>query len=134
MKTFILIILIFYSFASPQVVIANKDVTDSNIDISKLNNIFTLDIKNWEDGRRIVVFDSKSEELSNAFYSYIGLTTFQVRKIWLRKVLLGEIKAPAQVNNDDEMIEKVSQTSGAIGFVKEIKNPQKIKVLLRIKK
>lgn len=122
--------------ASAQVaVIAHKDVPVDTIKRSDLLNLYTLDIKSWNNGTSVIVFDlkEKSDE-KEMFYEYLGKTTSRMKLIWMKKLLSGEGNKPEALANDDEMLKKVASTPGAIGFVPQNKLKQDVKMLLVINK
>ncbi len=113
-------------------VIVNNSVGEDALDQTKLAQIYTLKVKSWDDGSKIVVFDSK-DDISDQFYSYIGKSAADLRKEWMRAQLTGEGKAPKALKNDAEVIESVAATPGAIGYVSEASVTDKVKVVATIK-
>ncbi len=99
-------------------VIANKSVPVSAVDRGQLLDIYSGDLKNWSNGRPIVVHDLKSSnETKETFYKHLGKTPSRMKSLWLKKLLSGEGEPPESVESEDEMIKRVAQTPGAIGFV-----------------
>ncbi len=129
---FLFAIILFTVVVNAQVsVIANKSVTES-INLSDVVNIYSLTQTKWSDGKKIVVFDN-STDIKDAFYSGIGKDLLSLKKVWLKKQLTGEAKAPETFGSDEDIIAKINSTPGAIGFVKSSSVSGKAKVLVEIK-
>jgi len=111
-------------------VIAHKGVTISSSNAAAVTDIYSLSTKEWKDGTTIVVFDIKAEGPTRTkFYNYIGKSPSELKKTWMRVQLSGEGKAPTGVGSDEEMIQKVASTPGAIGYVTASKVSGDVKVL-----
>jgi ABC-type phosphate transport system substrate-binding protein len=136
MKKFLLSILITLVLGinlSAQVsVIANKSISEASLTSGKVGNIYSLEATKWADGSKITVFDNSSDT-KTAFYSKIGKDQLSLKKDWMKKQLTGEAKAPAALGSDDDVLQKVASTKGAIGFVKSSKVSGDVKVLLELK-
>jgi ABC-type phosphate transport system substrate-binding protein len=114
-------------------VIANRSVPVNSISISKLSDIYLLNTKVWNDGASIVVLCFRGNEaVEQAFYGSLGVTPLEARKIWMRVQLSGEGKAPVMFTSEDDLIQKVSTTRGAIGFVSAAKVTDAVKVIALI--
>ncbi|HTY37792.1 MAG TPA: hypothetical protein VMH23_11815 [Bacteroidota bacterium] len=114
-------------------VIAHKGVSVSAISASAAADIFSLSTKEWKDGSPVVVFDQKTEGATRTkFYEFIGKSPIELKKIWMRIQLSGEGKAPTIVGSDDEVVQKVASTPGAIGYVAASKASGDVKILATI--
>ncbi len=115
-------------------VIANKNVPIDKVNKSQLLDYYSGEIKYWSDGKTIIVFDLKPKnETKEKFYEYIAKNTARMKSIWIKKLLSGEGDPPEAVSSEDEMIQKVQNTSGAIGFVASNKVKGNVKVIAVIK-
>ena len=52
-----------------------------------------------------------------------------MKSIWLKKMLSGEGDPPEALKSESEVLQKVSSTPGAIGFVSEANISDDVKVL-----
>ena len=110
--------------------IVNKSVNIESLDKSQLLDIFSLTSKKWNDGEKIVVFDLKGDSpAKSAFYDILEKSPNDLKKIWMRKQLTGEGKAPAALSSDYEMLERVATTPGAIGYVAESVANDRVKII-----
>jgi ABC-type phosphate transport system substrate-binding protein len=115
-------------------VIVNKSNPISKVTASDLKDIYLLSTVKWSDGTAIAVFDNREKSNQKKFYDFIDVKDIVgVKKQWLRFQLSGEGSAPITVEDDYEMIKKVSSIFGAIGYVKasEVKG-NNIKVIATI--
>jgi ABC-type phosphate transport system substrate-binding protein len=113
-------------------VIVNKGVGVSTLNTTELTDIYTLATKEWKSGGKINVFDLKVDAVKDKFYGHIGKTSTDLRKAWMRVQLSGEGKAPEGLNSDDEVVDRVGATTGAIGFVSADKVKGNVKVVATI--
>ena len=135
-KFYVLVLIMFFagSVYTQVAVIANKSVPENSITSSKLEDIYTLRAKTWSDGKAIVPFTIKSEtEIVDKFFSAIGKSNSEIKKIWMKIQLTGEGQAPEGLGSEDDVLNKVASTPGAIGFVDAKKVNGNVKVLLEIK-
>ncbi|MCX6136395.1 MAG: hypothetical protein NTV54_02740 [Ignavibacteriales bacterium] len=113
-------------------IIGHKTISESPVTTAKVGAIYSLDQTKWSDGTKIVVFDNSTDTKAD-FYSGIGKDQLSLNKIWMKKQLTGEAKAPEKVGSDDDVVKKVATTPGAIGYVKSSAVRGDVKVLLEIK-
>ena len=121
--------------ASAQVaVIAHKDVPTDSITKDDLLNYYIGDVQSWGDDLDVVVFDLKARgPVRDAFYEYLGKTSSRMRSIWLKRKLSGEGDPPESFETEEELLERVASTPGAIGFVQKSNvNGDTVKILVEI--
>ena len=113
-------------------VIAHNGVPVDQIDSATLEAIYALDQGKWGDGSRIVRYDLNTDSpVKQAFYSYIGTDAGDIKKVWLRKKLSGEAQPPETIGAA-EVVQKVSSTPSAIGYVSADAVTDGVKVLATI--
>lgn len=135
MKKILIIIAIiaFVATAKSQtVVIANKNVSETNVDASTVSDIYSLNVKNWKDGSKIVVVDIKSGSLKDSFYTFIDKDPNSLKKNWLKKKLTSGAKTPESVGSSSEAVSKVASTPGAIGYCNKADVTADVKVLAEL--
>jgi ABC-type phosphate transport system substrate-binding protein len=99
-------------------VIAHPSVPASEISKSHLLDIFTGDVKEWENGEPVVIVDLKPRsDVKEAFYDYLGKSSSRMKSIWMRNMLTGEGTPPESLESQAEIVERVTNTPGAIGYV-----------------
>ena len=116
-------------------VIANKSVPLDSISKNTLLDLYTQDIKKWPDGEPVIVKDLKPKnDVKKIFYKFLGKSPSRMKSIWMKKMLSGESDPPEAVTNEQEMVQKIASTPGAIGFVAQESVSSAVKTLLIIKK
>lgn len=118
----IVIILILASvsitFATDPVVIANKDVATTSINQKLLVNIYLGKTTKWEDGSMIVPVLLQRGAIHEAFLStYIKQSASQFNGFWTKAVFTGTGVPPKSFASEEELLNYVANTSGAIGYV-----------------
>lgn len=112
-------------------VVAHPGVADASASTQALVQIYSLEKTRWSDGTAVVPLDA-SGPAQDAFYSAIGQSTSQMRRVWLRKKLSGEGQPPASLSSDAEVLARVASTPGAVGFVQASAVTGDVKVLVRL--
>ncbi|HPN39882.1 MAG TPA: hypothetical protein PL041_15900 [Melioribacteraceae bacterium] len=131
--------IVFFIFISNLIfsqvsVIANRSVPIDKAGKSQLLDYYSGEIKYWSDNKPIIVFDLKPKtDTKEKFYEYIAKNTARMKSIWMKKLLSGEGDPPLAVNSEEEMLQKVQNTPGSIGFISSNKVKGNIKVISVIK-
>lgn len=113
-------------------VIANNDVPVDQADAGTLEDIYLLEQNQWNDGSQIVRFDLNTEnDTKTAFFDHLGQEFSDVKKAWLKKKLSGEGQPPEEVS-PDQVVDEVSSTSAAIGYVSADAVTDAVKVIATI--
>ena len=116
-------------------VIAHKSVPVDTIKKSELLDFYTADIKKWINGDKVIVNDLKPKgEVKKIFYKFLGKTPSRMKSIWLKNMLSGEGDPPEALKSEEEMLQKIAATPGAIGFLSHTKVDNNVKTLIVIKK
>ena len=136
MRTLLLILALLLTATGTTVaqyaIIANPSVEEYSIDKQDVLKIYTVATTQWKNGSPVVAFDLKDEgKTRNAFYDYINRTPLEMRRGWMKMVSSKTGKAPEAIATEEELVEKVASTPGAIGYVASAKVGKKVKVLAR---
>ncbi len=86
---------------------------------SVLQRIYAMHKKVWSDGTPIKVFTlPDSSPVHRAFVNqYFHMQPYQLKRLWHRLLFSGTGTIPVEVGSLKEMLEKVKNTEGAIGYV-----------------
>lgn len=115
------------------VVIANKSVSVSSVDANTVLGFYKMTKKQWENGNNVVPLDFQDDvAVKNLFYEALGTNVSLMKKAWLKLKLTGEGGAPRALNNEEEMLNVVSSTYGAIGYISKDKVTDQVKVLAEL--
>jgi hypothetical protein len=109
----------------------NQQVSQDTISINGLGAIFKMRLHKWDDDTAVTVFVLKDDNPMHESFCKIILNVFphQMRRVWDRLVFSGSGQAPIQLDTKEEMIEKLSSTVGAIGYLRLTDITDGIKVL-----
>lgn len=115
----ILVVLVAAPAYSGEVaVIAHPSVPVNQISRSQLIDIYVGDVREWDNGEPVVLMDLKPKsEVKDAFYDFIGKSSSRVKSIWMRHMLTGEAEPPEALESQKEILDIVTATPGAIGYV-----------------
>ena len=99
-------------------VIAHPSVPVSRVDKTTLFDVYSGDIKEWDNGDPIVLVDLKPKsDMKSAFYEFLGKSASRMKSIWMKNLLTGEGQPPESVESQAAILEFVATTPGAIGYV-----------------
>jgi len=100
------------------IVICNKSVAESTVGKQDLKNIYMGKKTTWNDNKKIVFVVQDNSNVNEQFLStYINKSSAQYSSYWKEKVFTGQGTPPKSLASDKEIIQFVTQTDGAIGYV-----------------
>lgn len=113
-------------------VIVNTSVNIESISAQQLGRIYAMQIKNWNDKQSIKVFTyPANSKIHHQFViSQMKMQPHQLERLWNRLIFTGTGRAPNVVSSAQEMIEKVKNTPGAIGYIENNQYTDDVKVLV----
>ncbi len=127
MKGLTCLILLLLAFpAVAQELIVNKGTGIERLTRNEARLYLTMRLKQWPNGTAVKLFvlpddDALHQRFVNAV---LGLYPYQLRRVWDRQIFTGTGQAPINVSSVGEMIQRVSSTPGALGYVESaISNP-----------
>jgi len=73
----------------------------------------------WPDGSAIRVFVLEDKKNAHIVFckDVLGMFPYQLRRVWDRQVFSGTGTAPILVESEQEMLQRVAETKGAIGYL-----------------
>ena len=99
-------------------VIAHPSVTTGQVDKTRLYDLYSGDVREWDNGAPIVLIDLKPKtDVKVAFYDYLGKSASRMKSIWMKNMLTGEGQPPVSVETQEAILERVATTPGAIGYI-----------------
>jgi ABC-type phosphate transport system substrate-binding protein len=130
-----LVVLVSVMVSAQVAVIANPSVKEYTIDRDAVVKFYTLANAKWSDGSVATVFDLKQDHPVRAkMLDFISKEPLELRRMWLKAVASGAAKAPEVAVTEEEVVEKVASTPGAVGYVSTAKVGKGVKVLMRFGK
>ena len=102
-------------------VVTHPQVTQSSLTKSQLRRIYTMRQLRWSDNHAITVFVLPSQhELHQRFAKErLQIFPYQLNRIWHKLTYSGLGVAPTIVKSEQELIQAVAKTPGAIGYISE---------------
>lgn len=107
----------------------NSSVPDKLYSLTDARAIFAMRKIRWPDGTRIQVFVLPDNDPLHRQFTKSRLNMFphQFRRIWDKLIFSGTGQAPHPVESMAEMLEKISTTPGAIGYLNKQPNNKNIR-------
>lgn len=114
-----------------QQLITNLSVSEDQIDRNRARLIFTMRAHQWSNKEPITVFVLPDRNTLHQRFAKQALRVYpyQLRQTWDRQVFSGTGQAPQQVDDEQEMLERVRSTSGAIGYISDDLRAEGVKQL-----
>src|SRR3989304_484769 len=122
------------AYARELVIIANKDYPLNSISASAVKDIY-LGEKISEGGGKIKPMEQRDEAIKKRFIEKImGSTVDGYKAYWIKKFFQEGVTPPTSKGSPSEIIDAISNTGGAIGYVwvGDVKGESGVKVLLKI--
>jgi ABC-type phosphate transport system substrate-binding protein len=100
-------------------VIVNSANPQRQISQTGLNAIFNMRLRHWSDNSPITVYVLPDEDPLHKIFCKQKLRVFphQIRRGWNRLVFSGTGQAPLVVETKEEMLKRVGETPGAVGYL-----------------
>ena len=130
----ILFILLICSTSHSQVsIITHPDNKTEKISKERLLDYYTGDIRVWEDGTPVIVYDYEMNiTVRKIFFEMLGKSASRMKSIWMKRLLMGEGDPPTALKSEEEMIKKILKNKGAIGYVPSSYKNNSVKTLILI--
>ncbi len=101
------------------IIIVHKSVPTDSMSSSDIQDIYMGRDLLWDNTVKIepVMLEKKHEITKRFLKQILDMNYSKFRRFWLRKTYSGNKPGPKYLDSIDRMIEFVSQTAGAIGYV-----------------
>ena len=99
--------------------VAHRTVEQRELTLNHARLLFTMRVLRWPDGQRVRVFVlPDSDTLHRSFAKQtLELYPRQLRRVWDRHLFSGAGAVPVTVSSAEEMLQRVSDTPGAVGYL-----------------
>jgi ABC-type phosphate transport system substrate-binding protein len=99
-------------------VIAHPSVPAHNISRAQLLDLYMGDVREWDNGEPIILVDLKPRtDIKQIFYDFLGKSASRMKSIWMKQMLTGEWRPPEAMGTQEDLLQKVASTPGAIGYI-----------------
>jgi ABC-type phosphate transport system substrate-binding protein len=129
--TLILSLILFPGVSGAVDVIANKSVSVNSLSPASARAIFGMRQVKWPDGAPIRVFVLPDNHVLHGAVckERLNIFPYQLRQSWDRLVYSGMAQAPSEASSEEDLLNKVATTPGAIGYVRKVKANDPVKIL-----
>ena len=100
-------------------IVSHPNVIETDITRNYLRAIFSMRLRTWQNGTSIRVFVLPDDHKLHAVFSKekLNLSPYQLRQSWDRLVFSGTGQAPTTVSSSEEMLDRIMNTPGSIGYL-----------------
>ena len=110
------------------VVIVHPSLPIAELKLADVQSYFTGDKKSWP-GDLTVKVATQSKALPAFFEEVLKMKESEFKKLWLRLVLQDGAKPPSDFTSDEEVLDYVAKTKGAISYARKSAVTDKVKTL-----
>jgi hypothetical protein len=107
-------------------VIAHSSYPENAIARSLLRGVFGMRVRAWPDGTpvRVFVLEDASPVHEEFAKAVLQMYPWQLRHNWDRLLYSGTGQQPVTVTSEEELLRRVAETPGGIGYLSEYRPPQ----------
>lgn len=138
LKTLVVVLSVCYllpsSLAAETVVVHHRSQNSDDLSAGALLRIYAMKKKNWSDGTPITVYTLPKNHATHQEFvtQYLKIQPHQLNRLWHKLVFSGTGVKPEVVVSYDEMLEKVSSTPGAIGYIDDSEVTTDLTALVKV--
>lgn len=113
-------------------IVVNQSVPTQQSSLNKTRAIFTMRQRFWPSGEQIKVFTLADQSPIHKAFTKNKLQMFphQLRRVWDRMVFSGTGQAPIALENEQQMLDKITNTPNAIGYLNSELENEKIRIFV----
>ena len=99
--------------------VVNRPAQEAEVSRPFLRGMFGMRVRAWPDGTPVRVFVLPDTDPTHVAFctEILQVYPYQLRQNWDRLVYSGTGQPPIEVASEEELIKRVAQTPGAIGYV-----------------
>ena len=116
-------------------VIGNSGIGVNSITAAQVADVFLGKMTKLPDGTPVTVIEHKDgDAVKDEFYDkVVGKSASQLKAYWAKLVFTGEGVPPKEFSGDKAVLDRVSGTPGAVGYVSDKSVDSSVKVLFESK-
>jgi len=113
-----LILCLQWSLSSEILIITNPNIQISALKKKDIQEIFTGKKTRWNNDKKIIIATLENSKTHQEFMrDFVKKTPFQFKNYWRQKVYSGEGMLPKTFKDEENLIQFVAETEGAIGYI-----------------
>ena len=126
-----MVILLFSPQAYSVNIISNSTADTVSLSVAQLRRIYSMRQVRWQNGTPIVVYVLANDHSLHQDFckEQLQLFPYQLDRIWNKLTFSGYGVAPIIVANEQELIQSVRSTKGAIGYVADISEVNDVNII-----
>ncbi len=100
-------------------IVVNTSVPTDDMTKVQARRVFSMRQVSWANDSTITVYVMEEHHPTHKVFStqVLGLFPYQLDRIWNKLVYSGLGEEPIKVKNEQEMLDRISNTPGAIGYL-----------------
>ena len=112
-------------------IVVHRAVEQGELTLNVARLLFTMRLLRWSDGTRVRVFVLPDSDPLHKVFAKRALDLYprQLRRVWDRRLFSGSGGAPVTVDSVEEMLRRVSETPGAIGYLPDRLAKETVRVI-----
>lgn len=115
--------------AGDLVIIGSKDVPIDSLSRDEIKSIFLGEKVKWDKGGEITFVLLSTEVHEEFLKKYLESNSLQYRQYWKKMIFTGRAKSPKSFDSTEKLIEFISGTSGAVGYIPSEAQNDKVKTI-----
>jgi ABC-type phosphate transport system substrate-binding protein len=113
---------------SEYVIVANKQMQGSSINLAALKGIYLREVRSWGNGGGEIIPVDLSNA-SNFYQNLFGKSYVQMQAYWLNMRIKYSVDLPISKKDPEGVKQFIAENKGAIGFLKNSDLDDRVKVL-----
>ena len=136
---FLAIVGLYYSFpeiarADDLIVIGNRSIPVSGLSPVDIQNIYLGKKKVWDNGMKVEVATLGECATTDRFLTeYVKKNSNTFNNYWKKQVFTGGGKPPVSFEREKDLVDYVSKTKGAVGYLSSQSSTESVKILAVLK-
>ena len=119
------------ALAGDLVLIGNRSVPVSELSGDDVQNIYLGKKKVWDNGMKVMFATLSDGEVSGQFLKeYVKKNANTFNTYWKKQVFTGGGKPPVSFDKEKDLVDYVSTTKGAVGYVSSQSVSDNVKIIL----
>jgi ABC-type phosphate transport system substrate-binding protein len=116
--------------AEDLIVIGNRSVPESELSPGDIQSVFLGKKKMWSNGLKVEMSTLSDGELTDRFLeAYVKKNANTFKNYWKKQVFTGGGKPPVSFDREKDLVDYVSKTKGAVGYVSSQSYTDSVKIL-----
>ncbi len=116
--------------ADDLIVIGNRSVPVSTLTEDEVKMIYLGKTKLWDNGQRVIFVRLGDDPTSERFLKhFVKKNPGMFNKYWKKQVFTGGNNPPKEFDREKDLVQYVSQTKGAVGYINSKSHADSVKIL-----